>query len=163
MSIAQALADGYAACVRTFGDNLKLLRQRQHVTQIELARRLAVQQGQISAWETGRRVPEAPTVKRIADVLDVEPKDLLAGVVTDYDKLRGATVPIAPPPLGEVLTRSEMKALRIFRDTSDAGQPLLIDHMQTFQRGFPRPESPESSARSDEKRTGTTDKARGKR
>ena len=53
---------------------IRQLRQARGWSQMDLALRLGVEQGTISAWELGRRVPRAKSLQRLAELfhLDVE-------------------------------------------------------------------------------------------
>lgn len=76
---------------KRFGQNLKALRLRAGLDhQVDLAKRLGFRDSsRISHWESGRTLPEAETVTTLATALRCSPADLLAGVVTPYDALRG--------------------------------------------------------------------------
>ena len=58
-------------------ENLKALRKQKGLTQEELAIRLNVVRQTVSKWESGRSVPDADILLKIADVLDVSISDLL--------------------------------------------------------------------------------------
>ena len=58
-------------------ENLKALRKQKGLTQEELAIRLNVVRQTVSKWESGRSVPDADILMKIADVLDVSLSDLL--------------------------------------------------------------------------------------
>jgi transcriptional regulator with XRE-family HTH domain len=81
----------------TFGDNVKRLRNSRKpiITQEDLARALDLKRNaQISTWETGGILPEPETIRNVAAAFttllgrDVHPRELLMGVVTEYDTLR---------------------------------------------------------------------------
>ena len=58
-------------------ENLKARRKEKGLTQEELAIRLNVVRQTVSKWESGRSVPDADILMKIADVLDVSISDLL--------------------------------------------------------------------------------------
>ena len=58
-------------------ENLKILRKQKGLTQEELAIRLHVVRQTVSKWESGRSVPDADSLAKIADALDVPISDLL--------------------------------------------------------------------------------------
>lgn len=66
-------------------ENLKALRKQKGLTQEELAIRLNVVRQTVSKWESGRSVPDADILMKIADVLDVSLSDLL-GAELPHDK-----------------------------------------------------------------------------
>lgn len=81
---------------RTFGQNLKRIREREGITQEELMRRLHLKRPTpISLWETGSILPRAQTIVRIADALKAQPREFLEDVETEYDRLR-AGLPLLP-------------------------------------------------------------------
>jgi transcriptional regulator with XRE-family HTH domain len=130
----------YSPGVRTFGANLKDERERLEISQETLAQRLGVRQAQVSAWEKGRRRPNAASVLRIAEALGCAPAELLTGVVTDLDALRGV-VSTAPRTRTPRLTRDEKKLLREFRKMNEKGQRLAIDQVARLAPAFPLPPS----------------------
>jgi transcriptional regulator with XRE-family HTH domain len=74
---------------RTFGQNLKRIREAKGVTQEALMGRLGLKRPTpISLWESRPTLPKAATIVRIAKALGCAPRDLLDEVETDYDRLR---------------------------------------------------------------------------
>ena len=65
-----------------FNENLKTLRKQKGFTQEELAIRVSVVRQTVSKWEKGLSVPDADTLQRIADVLDVGVNELLGADFT---------------------------------------------------------------------------------
>ncbi len=59
------------------GDRIKAYRKSKGFTQEELAIRLNIVRQTISKWEKGISVPDAETIQRLADVLEVDVKQLL--------------------------------------------------------------------------------------
>jgi transcriptional regulator with XRE-family HTH domain len=89
--------------VRTFGFNVRRLRES--VTPLIRQEDLATAIGhsnnsQVSKWENTDVVPSPKTVRRVASALStllqrhVEPSELLDGVLTEYDRIRGASDPL---------------------------------------------------------------------
>ena len=64
-----------------FNDNLKELRKSKGFTQEELASKVNVVRQTVSKWEKGLSVPDADSLQRISDVLDVEVSQLLGAKV----------------------------------------------------------------------------------
>jgi transcriptional regulator with XRE-family HTH domain len=64
-----------------FGENVRLLRARAHISQEELASRADVHRTQISMFESGQRVPLPGTLLKLAAALEVELSTLLDGIV----------------------------------------------------------------------------------
>ena len=60
-----------------FSENLKALRKQKAVSQEELATRLHVARQTISKWEKNLSVPDADTLIRLAEILEVSVSELL--------------------------------------------------------------------------------------
>lgn len=65
--------------MNTFDKNLKRLRSQRNLKQEDLADQLHVTRQTVSGWETGRRQPDLDTLKKLADVLDVDLHELIYG------------------------------------------------------------------------------------
>lgn len=61
-----------------FSENLKTLRKQKGFSQEELAARLHVVRQTVSKWEKGQSVPDAGTLIRLAEVLEVSVSEQLA-------------------------------------------------------------------------------------
>lgn len=57
---------------------LKALRVVEGFNQTEFAKALGVTQTTVSAWETGRSIPSAENIKKIAEVLDKPTDDIFS-------------------------------------------------------------------------------------
>ena len=62
-------------------ENLKSFRKSKGISQEELAVRLNVVRQTISKWEKGLTVPDADTLIRIAEILEVDVSELLGAKV----------------------------------------------------------------------------------
>ena len=60
-----------------FADRLKLLRKSKKLTQTEFASRFNIATGTIGMWETGKRIPDTETLKKLANFFDVSVDYLL--------------------------------------------------------------------------------------
>lgn len=60
-----------------FADNLKELRTEKNLSQRELAQRMFVTRSTVAHWESGRRLPDASMIYRLAECLDVNVERLL--------------------------------------------------------------------------------------
>lgn len=67
-------------------DNIKTARKNKGLTQEELANKLNVVRQTVSKWEKGFSVPDADTLQRIADILEVDIKHLLGAPVKGEDQ-----------------------------------------------------------------------------
>ncbi|WP_298019904.1 helix-turn-helix domain-containing protein [uncultured Dysosmobacter sp.] len=59
--------------------HIRRLRTAKHMTQEELAERLFVTRQAVSAWETGKALPDVETLERIAEALGVEVAEIIYG------------------------------------------------------------------------------------
>lgn len=57
---------------QTFADALRLLRVQKGLTQQQLAKELFVDRSSVAHWESGRRVPDAMMLSRLAEALEVD-------------------------------------------------------------------------------------------
>lgn len=62
--------------MNTLGNRIRLLRLTKGFTEALLAEKLHTQTGVVSNWETGHFLPRPRYILRLAQVLDVEPKEL---------------------------------------------------------------------------------------
>ena len=67
-------------------DNIKSLRKNKGYTQEELAARINVVRQTMSKWEKGFSVPDAEALQRLADVLEVDVKELLGSTIANEQK-----------------------------------------------------------------------------
>jgi len=59
---------------------LQKLRELAVLTQAELAEKVGVSVTTISHWETGSKRPRASNIRKLAEVLSVTPRDVLAAI-----------------------------------------------------------------------------------
>lgn len=52
-------------------NNIRYLRQKNNMTQVELAAKMGINQTTLSGWETGRKNPELGSLVRLADIFEV--------------------------------------------------------------------------------------------
>ena len=63
----------------SLSENLQFLRQRQGLTQEQLAERLDVSRQSVSKWESGVSYPETDTILKLCDIFDVTMDTLMRG------------------------------------------------------------------------------------
>lgn len=61
------------------GTTIKTLREKQHLTQSQLAERLYISDKTISKWETGKGFPDISLLEPLANILKVSLPELLSG------------------------------------------------------------------------------------
>lgn len=62
---------------------LKNLREKNNLTQEQLAERVQVTRQAVSRWETGLSVPDADTLSKLADVLEIKVSELLGSEIKE--------------------------------------------------------------------------------
>lgn len=55
----------------TFAERLKAERKKNNITQTQLAEKLYLDRSSISKYESGKQIPETPTLEKLADFFDV--------------------------------------------------------------------------------------------
>lgn len=70
------------------GTHIRRLRTARHMTQEQLAERLFVTRQAVSAWETGKALPDVETLERIAAGLDAGVTEVIYGVPKTPDLKR---------------------------------------------------------------------------
>lgn len=68
--------------------HIKRLRTARHMTQEALAEKLFVTRQAVSAWETGKALPDVETLEHIAEALDAEVTEIIYGVSQAQDLRR---------------------------------------------------------------------------
>lgn len=74
--------------MRDIGKNIKELRQKQNLTQDELAEKLFVTRQTVSNYETGKSRPDIEMLTRISEVLGTDPNTVLYGIPEQTDRRR---------------------------------------------------------------------------
>lgn len=62
---------------------IKVLREKQHMTQSQLAMKLSVSDKAVSKWETGRGFPDISLIEPLASALQVSIPELLSGELVE--------------------------------------------------------------------------------
>lgn len=68
-----------------FAENLKELRIKANLSQRELAERMFITRSTVTHWESGRRLPDASMIFRLAECLDVNVSVLLSAAAESDD------------------------------------------------------------------------------
>ena len=74
-----------------FNENLKTLRKQKGFSQEELASRLHVVRQTISKWEKNLSVPDADTLIRLAEILEVSVSELLGSKIETENENENVT------------------------------------------------------------------------
>lgn len=94
-------------------DNIKSLRKQKGYTQEELAARINVVRQTVSKWEKGFSVPDAEALQRLADVLEIDIKELLGAPALSEQKSDEVVEQLAR--INEQLVIKNRRAHRIWK------------------------------------------------
>lgn len=113
--------------VSNFGRNVKALRERERITQNELADKLEITQTTVSNWETGGKQPRSKElVERICDMFSVSRQDLYGFNDGLYAKIHGLT----EAPAGAIAPTPSKPAFLPLRGKVHAGDPQDPDMLE---------------------------------
>ena len=115
-------------------DNIRILRKQKGFTQEELAIRLHVVRQTVSKWEKGLSVPDADTLQRLAELLEVEVRQLLESGV-DMEK-GNSEVAEQLARINEQLAIKNRRARRIWKTVGIILLVLLIFHILAIVANF---------------------------
>jgi transcriptional regulator with XRE-family HTH domain len=73
-------------------NGLRALRLRRLLTQTELAQRLGVRYQTVGAWENGEARPRVSAMRKLCEVLEVTPEELLAALEESAPEPAGKAV-----------------------------------------------------------------------
>ena len=139
-------------------DRLRELRKKHNLTQAEVAKKLYIGQGAVSAWENGRSTPPTDKLQEIAAIYHVNLSELLGTPNADNVKSRGVKIPvlgrvqagIPASAIEEVLDYEEIPADMAARGEyfglivrGDSMSPRILDGDVVIVRAQPDVESGE--------------------
>ena len=96
-----------------FGENLKTLRKQKGFSQEELATRLHVVRQTISKWEKNLSVPDADTLIRLAEILEVSVSELLGEKIENENTASDVAVQLSR--INEQLAIKNRRSCRIWK------------------------------------------------
>jgi ribosome-binding protein aMBF1 (putative translation factor) len=67
----------FTTAAERFGWNLRIARQWAGLKQYELAERINRPPCQVALWESGRNCPRLDSIVRLAEALDIDPRELV--------------------------------------------------------------------------------------
>lgn len=108
------------------GDEIRLLRIRQDITQKELAKQINVAASTISMYEQNRRMPDIETIKRIASYFNVRVEVLLDAAVPIQEAIATSQQEDDTSLSGTALSEAEHMILDTFRTLPKEEQYILI-------------------------------------
>lgn len=89
-----------------FSDNIVRMRKNKGLTQVGFAKSLHVTQSAISHWESGRSVPDAIQMRRIAEFFGVTVDDLMMDI--PREPVDTVKVEQKPAPKIDIMYRSDI-------------------------------------------------------
>ena len=100
-----------------FSKNLKTLRKQKGFSQEELASRLHVVRQTISKWEKNLSVPDADTLIRLAEILEVSVSELLGSKIENENENGNVTNDVAEQlsRINEQLAMKNRRSRRIWK------------------------------------------------
>lgn len=108
------------------GDEIRLLRIRQDITQKELAKQINVAPSTVSMYEQNRRMPDIETIKRIASCFNVRVEVLLDAAVPIQEAVATSQQEDDSSLSGTALSEAEHMLLDTFRTLPKEEQYILI-------------------------------------
>lgn len=96
-----------------FGENLKTLRKQKGFSQEELATRLHVVRQTISKWEKNLSVPDADTLIRLAEILEVSVSELIGEKIENENTTSDVAVQLSR--INEQLAIKNRRSRRIWK------------------------------------------------
>jgi putative transcriptional regulator len=96
-----------------FSENLKTLRKQKGFSQEELAVRLHVVRQTISKWEKDLSVPDADTLIRLAEILEVSVSELLGTKIENENETRDVAEQLSR--INEQLATKNRRSRRIWK------------------------------------------------
>ena len=108
------MSEDFTEATATLGDRLALARDRQGLTQSQLARRLGLRVQTIRNWEADRSEPRANKLQMVAGFLNVSMVWLLTGEGAGAPHGEGHAAEDAPLGLSEAL--AEIRDLRLLQN-----------------------------------------------
>lgn len=110
------------------GDKIKSARLKKGLTQEALGELLGVQKSAIAKYESGRVVNiKRSTLKKISDVLDIRPAELITGIEENPVKAAGLHA--------RILTDNElMEAIKEYYELSASSQKMVRDLIHNLKK-----------------------------
>lgn len=110
----------------TIGENIKKVRKQKHMTQRELAEAIGMRDAAISQYEKGIVTPPLETLKQLADVLGINPADLI-----DYTPMEKALEQWAENyDANNLPDEVKLPLLRSFAQLNDDGRNKVIEYVE---------------------------------
>lgn len=101
---------------KQFANNLRNVRIKAGLTQAQVAEKIGIAPSSYSCYESGKREPDVPKLKKIADVLGVTGNELL-GIDEDGSEF--------PPQFNAELSNYEERLLQKFRALSEGRKKIV--------------------------------------
>lgn len=100
--------------MNTFGKRLVAAREKQGLSQKELAERLCITPTRLNYWEKDKREPDVNMIRQIADVLETDPNYLL-GICSDALREQSGNKKSEPG-----FSKNELELIELYRRADEA-------------------------------------------
>ncbi len=115
----------------TLGKRLVEVRKKRGLTQKKLAELLAITPTRLNYWEKDKREPDISMIKRISDVLQIDPNFLIGVNLETEESPCSDALENTPPPSSTVLeAENESKTkniLEIYDQLDEKSKALMLD------------------------------------
>lgn len=105
-------------------ENLKTIREKRNITQVNLSVRLGIAQETVSGYEIGKSYPSADILIKMADILNTSIDYLLGRVDTD--------VPINL--IKSELSDNEVQLINSYRNLTTDNQHKLLGYVEALKK-----------------------------
>lgn len=107
--------------------NIKALREHHNISQVDLAKMLDVTDRAISAWETGIKEPRIKNIRKIAELFNIPPSEIMDGNLETYYKSKTSPAPVKAE-VGEI-TLEETDRLLVALGLIKEGEQISDDDL----------------------------------
>ena len=116
----------------SISSNLRMLRKRAGITQIDLARDLEISIATLRRWEAGETTPNGTRIIEIANILGVSPDEIVAGEETHEPLSSGGGSVIAANERPNGMLVFEGEGLRVELPPTEKGYELFTKLVDNF-------------------------------
>lgn len=111
----------------TVGDNIKQLRKRAGLTQIDLSKKTGLSIGSIQGYEQGKYKPKIESIQKIADALDLSFYDIV-GENSSYGPPKFLTTLAQRSPYGVIESADEKELLTKYNRLNEKGKDKIQEY-----------------------------------
>jgi transcriptional regulator with XRE-family HTH domain len=111
--------------MKELGATIRVLREGLQLSQEELAEKMGVSRGAVSAWETGTNTPRGKRLKKLGSVLGVTVPELMAGSAKIGRRTRGALVAVEPN--GDETRVIDLRSAQVFLWSKSQQRVIVLE------------------------------------